>query len=87
MVPASMTTHNPFKGLTVDGVRESFEECPVKSAAAVAVFGGSLLWALKAAKKNGPVGAAIKGMIAVALMNKAKKALLSAQNGRRRMAY
>jgi hypothetical protein len=78
MVPAALTPNNPFSGLSIRGVRDSFEHCPVKSAAAAAIFGGSLVWALKAAKKNGPVGAAVKGLIAVALMNRAKKALVSA---------
>ena len=68
-------------------MRDSFENCPVKSAVATALFGASMLWGLKAAKKNGPVGAAIKGFIALTLMNKAKNSLIAAQNGngRRRL--
>ena len=80
MVPQAFSRRNPFQGLTVRGIRGSFEKHPVKSAAAAAIFGASALWGLKAAKKNGMVGAAVKGMIAVALMNKAKNALV-AQNG------
>jgi hypothetical protein len=81
MLPTTIIRSNPFEGLSVQGVRDSFDSAPVKSVAAAALFGATLYWGLKSAKKSGPVGAVIKGMIAVAVMNKAKNALVSAQNG------
>jgi hypothetical protein len=77
MIPAAMKPHNPFEGLSVEGVRSSFEHSPIKSAAAGALFGASLYWGLKTARHSGPVGAALKGMIALAVMNKAKNMLMS----------
>ena len=68
----------------MSGVRESFETRPIRSTAAAAVFGASLLWGLKAAKNNGMFGAAVKGMIAVALMNKAKNTFINGQHAHRR---
>ena len=79
MVP-SITRTNPFEGLTVAGVRDSFDHSPIKTTAAAALFAGSLYWALKGAKKNGPVGAAVKGFLAFALMKKAKNSLMAVQN-------
>ncbi|MCB9382974.1 MAG: hypothetical protein H6509_00045 [Bryobacterales bacterium] len=77
MLPATIATENPFAGLSVSGVRRSFEDRPVRSTIAAAVFGAGLMWGLKATKKNGPIGAVVKGMIAMAVMNRAKKTLLN----------
>ncbi|MEZ5367092.1 MAG: hypothetical protein R2748_33340 [Bryobacterales bacterium] len=49
----------------------------MRSTIAAAAFGAGLMWGLKATKKNGPVGAIVKGMIAMAVMNRAKKTLLN----------
>lgn len=80
MMPAAIASKNPFEGLTVRGVRASFENCPIKSAAAGAIFGASLYWGLKSAKNGGPIGAAVKGLIALAVMKRAKNVLLAASD-------
>ena len=59
------------------GVRNSFDRHPVKSTAAAAVFGGAFYWALKSAQKSGPIGAALKGFVALAVMKQAKNSLMS----------
>jgi hypothetical protein len=75
MVPSTFVRNNPFEGLTVRGVRDSFDRHPVKSTAAAAVFGAAFYWALKSAQKSGPIGAAVKGFVALAIMKQAKNSL------------
>lgn len=77
MIPATIATHNPFEGLSVEGVRHSFEDRPVRSFVAAAAFGCSLMWALKATRKNSAVGALAKGMIAMAVMKRAKNVFVN----------
>ena len=70
--------------MTVRGVRDSFETRPATSAAALAIFAGALYWGLKSAKKSGPMGAFVKGLIAITLAKKAKNTLMApSRNGAR----
>jgi|GEM_PF-6711532 len=71
----ALIRQNPLEGLTVRGVRRSFNQSPVKTALAAAALGAGAYWGLKSAKKSGPIGSALKGMLAVVVMNKAKEGL------------
>lgn len=76
MTTTTLIRNNPLEGVSVRDVRESYSEQPAKTLLAGAAIAAAAYWAIKSASKSGPIGAALKGLLAVAVMKKAKQALV-----------